>query len=101
MKNSGLFLNMAKGCFFVCFFFRWGGIFLFTWVGKVGLFLCFFFCFYFWCWFCVCLFALFVLWLDVVVSVSVFVSVFLFLFVLVFLVCFPFFVLNRKSLFSP
>ena len=22
MKNSGLFLNMAKGCFFVCFFFQ-------------------------------------------------------------------------------
>ena len=87
MKNSGLFLNMAKGCFFVCFFFQalmslcflsgkvarvlkmfvffpdfwtlWGGFFLFIWVWKVWLFLFFLFLLFFWCWFCFCVFALF------------------------------------------
>ena len=62
-KQNGLFLNMAKGCFLVCFFFQalislcflsgkaarvlkmlvffpvfwalWGGFFLFVWVWKV------------------------------------------------------------------
>ena len=77
MKNSGLFLNMAKWCFWgVCFFevlilkglflvclalfesvknacfpkvlrFFWGGSLLFIWVWKVLVFLCFLCLFFF------------------------------------------------------
>ena len=119
MKNSGLFLNMAKGCFFfVCFFFQalmslcflsgkvarvlkmrafpvlgalWGGFVFFIWVWKVWLFSCFLFLLFFLV-LVLFLFACFVLfcgWMDVVVSVSVFV-LFVCFFVFVFFFFFCF-----------
>ena len=116
MENSGLFLNMAKRCFWVFFevlmllwfvfcvsaivpkvlkmlvFSKflglfWGGFFLFIVFGRFGCFCVSCFWFSFWCWFCFCLFALFCF----AVGCCCFCFCFFLFFFFVFFLCFVFF----------